>query len=298
MYTFVVRDENSSVYAEVSRLLLASGQWRRLRKDNPRFNLMLGERNRLPFGRLGKGWLGAAVPEQGAVLSGVPPPTPGQRGSAPPRHLCGQGEPHGVPHSLWGIAWLCPGVFWSLGQWLQPLGESWPQTAGSLPQGPRGRPSPNPHRQEQRGSSGGLPAAPSSPGTGSGPKPAQPENERSLLPLTRPQRITLQDSICDAPPKYPAQSGEWDAGSGGSHPAAGHSLCLAPGVLRMLASGSPPSPGLSSGVTSPPLLSLPAEEHLRLFFFAVALQGLGEGDSTSGPCLGGRGRVIVEAVCV
>lgn len=74
MYTFVVRDENSSVYAEVSRLLLASGQWRRLRKDNPRFNLMLGERNRLPFGRLGKGWLGAAVPEQGAVLSGVPPP--------------------------------------------------------------------------------------------------------------------------------------------------------------------------------------------------------------------------------
>ncbi|XP_052532265.1 tubulin--tyrosine ligase isoform X2 [Tympanuchus pallidicinctus] len=53
MYTFVVRDENSSVYAEVSRLLLATGQWKRLRKDNPRFNLMLGERNRLPFGRLG-----------------------------------------------------------------------------------------------------------------------------------------------------------------------------------------------------------------------------------------------------
>lgn len=55
MYTFVVRDEGSSVYAEVSRLLLASGQWKRLRRDNPRFNLMLGERNRLPFGRLGKG---------------------------------------------------------------------------------------------------------------------------------------------------------------------------------------------------------------------------------------------------
>lgn len=54
MYTFVVRDEGSSVYTEVSRLLLASGQWRRLRRDNPRFNLMLGERNRLPFGRLGK----------------------------------------------------------------------------------------------------------------------------------------------------------------------------------------------------------------------------------------------------
>lgn len=54
MYTFVVRDENSSVYAEVSRLLLATGHWRRLRRDNPRFNLMLGERNRLPFGRLGE----------------------------------------------------------------------------------------------------------------------------------------------------------------------------------------------------------------------------------------------------
>ncbi|XP_023377683.1 tubulin--tyrosine ligase [Pteropus vampyrus] len=53
MFTFVVRDENSSVYAEVSRLLVASGHWKRLRRDNPRFNLMLGERNRLPFGRLG-----------------------------------------------------------------------------------------------------------------------------------------------------------------------------------------------------------------------------------------------------
>ncbi|XP_038607256.1 tubulin--tyrosine ligase isoform X3 [Tachyglossus aculeatus] len=53
MYTFVVRDASSSVYAEVSRLLLATGQWKRLKRDNPRFNLMLGERNRLPFGRLG-----------------------------------------------------------------------------------------------------------------------------------------------------------------------------------------------------------------------------------------------------
>ncbi|KAM7172150.1 tubulin--tyrosine ligase isoform 5-T5 [Macrochelys suwanniensis] len=53
MYTFVVRDENSSIYAEVSRILLSSGQWKRLKRDNPRFNLMLGERNRLPFGRLG-----------------------------------------------------------------------------------------------------------------------------------------------------------------------------------------------------------------------------------------------------
>ncbi|KAJ8418032.1 hypothetical protein AAFF_G00137410 [Aldrovandia affinis] len=53
MYTFVARDENSSVYAEVSKILVSTGHWKRLKKDNPRFNLMLGERNRLPFGRLG-----------------------------------------------------------------------------------------------------------------------------------------------------------------------------------------------------------------------------------------------------
>lgn len=52
-YTFVSRDDNSTVYAEVSRILVSTGQWRRLKRDNPRFNLMLGERNRLPFGRLG-----------------------------------------------------------------------------------------------------------------------------------------------------------------------------------------------------------------------------------------------------
>lgn len=54
MYTFVSRDDNSTVYAEVSKILLATGHWKRLKRDNPRFNLMLGERNRLPFGRLGK----------------------------------------------------------------------------------------------------------------------------------------------------------------------------------------------------------------------------------------------------
>lgn len=53
MYTFVTRDDNSTVYAEVSKILLATGQWKKLKRDNPRFNLMLGERNRLPFGRLG-----------------------------------------------------------------------------------------------------------------------------------------------------------------------------------------------------------------------------------------------------
>lgn len=71
MYTFVVRDENSSVYAEVSRLLLATGHWKRLRRDNPRFNLMLGERNRLPFGRLGEPFprgRGAHGPGEPALL--------------------------------------------------------------------------------------------------------------------------------------------------------------------------------------------------------------------------------------
>uniref|UniRef100_A0A3Q3WFF8 Tubulin--tyrosine ligase n=1 Tax=Mola mola TaxID=94237 RepID=A0A3Q3WFF8_MOLML len=53
MYTFVSRDDNSTVYAEVSKILLSTGHWKRLKRDNPRFNLMLGERNRLPFGRLG-----------------------------------------------------------------------------------------------------------------------------------------------------------------------------------------------------------------------------------------------------
>ncbi|RXM98993.1 Tubulin--tyrosine ligase [Acipenser ruthenus] len=53
MYTFVARDENSSVFADVAKRLVSTGQWKRLKRDNPRFNLMLGERNRLPFGRLG-----------------------------------------------------------------------------------------------------------------------------------------------------------------------------------------------------------------------------------------------------
>ncbi|XP_068597648.1 tubulin--tyrosine ligase-like [Brachionichthys hirsutus] len=53
IYTFVTRDNNSTVYAEVSKLLLSTGQWKKLKRDNPRFNLRLGERNRLPYGRLG-----------------------------------------------------------------------------------------------------------------------------------------------------------------------------------------------------------------------------------------------------
>lgn len=55
VYTFVSRDDNSTVYAEISKILISTGHWKRLKRDNPRFNLMLGERNRLPFGRLGKG---------------------------------------------------------------------------------------------------------------------------------------------------------------------------------------------------------------------------------------------------
>uniref|UniRef100_H3CF07 Tubulin--tyrosine ligase n=1 Tax=Tetraodon nigroviridis TaxID=99883 RepID=H3CF07_TETNG len=53
MYTFVSRDNSSTVYAEISKILISTGHWKRLKKDNPRFNLMFGERNRLPFGRLG-----------------------------------------------------------------------------------------------------------------------------------------------------------------------------------------------------------------------------------------------------
>uniref|UniRef100_UPI0035901AF7 tubulin--tyrosine ligase n=1 Tax=Myxine glutinosa TaxID=7769 RepID=UPI0035901AF7 len=53
MYTFVVRDERSSVYAVVARLLQRTGHWKRLKRDSTRFNLMLGERNRLPYSRLG-----------------------------------------------------------------------------------------------------------------------------------------------------------------------------------------------------------------------------------------------------
>ena len=46
MYTLVVCDENSSVCAnKVFRLLLTTGHWKWLWRGNPKFNLMLGERN-------------------------------------------------------------------------------------------------------------------------------------------------------------------------------------------------------------------------------------------------------------
>lgn len=92
MFTFVVRDENSSVYAEVSRLLVASGHWKRLRRDNPRFNLMLGERNRLPFGRLGE-----------RPLCRPRPPRPAGANAFVRR-------PHVCPALLWQIS---HGLLWS-----------------------------------------------------------------------------------------------------------------------------------------------------------------------------------------
>lgn len=97
MYTFVVRDEGSSVYAEVSRLLLASGQWRRLRRDNPRFNLMLGERNRLPFGRLGKD------PPRPAPTRPTPTCSPGPGLRLCPSRLGSSAEGWGSPAARRGL---------------------------------------------------------------------------------------------------------------------------------------------------------------------------------------------------
>ena len=55
MYGFVVRDKNSSVYRSVAKYLLEERgeDWRRLSPNAASFHLMFGERNRLPFGRLG-----------------------------------------------------------------------------------------------------------------------------------------------------------------------------------------------------------------------------------------------------
>lgn len=55
MYGFVVRDKNSSVYRSVTKYLLEERgeDWRKLSPNAASFHLMFGERNRLPFGRLG-----------------------------------------------------------------------------------------------------------------------------------------------------------------------------------------------------------------------------------------------------
>ena len=54
MYTFAVRDEGSSVYAALAKSLAADAAWKRLKKDNPRANLIFLERNNQPFWKLGK----------------------------------------------------------------------------------------------------------------------------------------------------------------------------------------------------------------------------------------------------
>jgi tubulin--tyrosine ligase len=55
-YGFVRRDVNSSVYKAVSKYLLEErgNDWKKLPSNSVSFHLMFGERNKLPFGRLGK----------------------------------------------------------------------------------------------------------------------------------------------------------------------------------------------------------------------------------------------------
>ena len=54
MYTFVNRHPESSVYDAVAKELLESGDWKCTNPDSLRFNLMLGDRNGLPFERFGE----------------------------------------------------------------------------------------------------------------------------------------------------------------------------------------------------------------------------------------------------
>ena len=56
MYGFVRRDVRSSVYKAVSDFLVenSNDDWRKLPANSASFNLMFGERNKLPFGRLGE----------------------------------------------------------------------------------------------------------------------------------------------------------------------------------------------------------------------------------------------------
>lgn len=93
------------MYTEVSRLLLASGQWRRLRRDNPRFNLMLGERNRLPFGRLGKVLPAPAPAGSGARL--LPGPLRSVATAVPSSPRCPRGSPQ-PPATAAGTAGRAP----------------------------------------------------------------------------------------------------------------------------------------------------------------------------------------------
>eukprot|EP00056_Hartaetosiga_gracilis_P008547 m.122185 g.122185 ORF g.122185 m.122185 type:complete len:406 (+) comp12934_c0_seq10:46-1263(+) len=52
-WTVVNRDENSSLYGTVESILVERESWEMLPSSSTRFNLMLGDRNRLPFSKLG-----------------------------------------------------------------------------------------------------------------------------------------------------------------------------------------------------------------------------------------------------
>lgn len=52
-YYFVQRDKESSVYTAVGKLLTDRGDWQKQPPDSPRFNLMLGDRNKLPWHKIG-----------------------------------------------------------------------------------------------------------------------------------------------------------------------------------------------------------------------------------------------------
>ncbi|ESO94229.1 hypothetical protein LOTGIDRAFT_118802 [Lottia gigantea] len=53
-YIFISRDSNSSVYRALGKYLLNTrkGDWKKVKPDSLRFNLMLGDRNKLPYTRL------------------------------------------------------------------------------------------------------------------------------------------------------------------------------------------------------------------------------------------------------
>ena len=54
MYTYAVRDEGSSVYTALSKALKSRPDWRRVKKDNTKANLILLERNNQSYWKLGK----------------------------------------------------------------------------------------------------------------------------------------------------------------------------------------------------------------------------------------------------
>lgn len=54
MYTYAVRDEGSSVYTALSKALKSRPDWRRVKKDNTKANLILLERNNQSYWKLGQ----------------------------------------------------------------------------------------------------------------------------------------------------------------------------------------------------------------------------------------------------